>query len=357
MLPSRLAVMTLFAVSRRSPPSADCRKRSGSITVRSLRVGRCCSGPQPSRLICSSSNPESRLKMRMSNRSMAGSATSCLTRTPFLISTTLESEQKPGEWITTRSDRIPHSATELPRSLPESFQLSHPHSFKLCQTPPHVIITNFPPEAIEYAHGGTTPISTLSVPAPSYAFACAVDPSSGNLAVTQDAGVSVYQDAQGTPSTYTDWAEPMRCSYDDSGNLFANTSDQLTELSKGSSGFIIMNFSKNETALSNVQWDGKYLAVEGRPGFGKKGAPAPMYRASVSGSTATIIHTLTLEVPRQKPDTTGSWIADHMIAQPVDRGKHVAIWAYPKGGNPLTLIPMTGRDIRATMAATVSLAH
>jgi hypothetical protein len=219
------------------------------------------------------------------------------------------------------------------------------------------IITNFPPEAIEYAHGGTTPISTLSVPAPSYAFACAVDPSSGNLAVTQDAGVSVYQDAQGTPSTYTDWAEPMRCSYDDSGNLFANTSDQLTELSKGSSGFIIMNFSKNETALSNVQWDGKYLAVEGRPGFGKKGAPAPMYRASVSGSTATIIHTLTLEVPRQKPDTTGSWIADHMIAQPVDRGKHVAIWAYPKGGNPLTLIPMTGRDIRATMAATVSLAH
>jgi YD repeat-containing protein len=219
------------------------------------------------------------------------------------------------------------------------------------------VITNLPPEAVEYAHGGTTPIATLSVPAGSYAFACAVDPTTGNLAVTQDGGVSIYVDAQGTPTTYTDWAEPMRCTYDDSGNLFANTSDELTELPSGSGAFVIVNFSKNETGLSNVLWDGKYLAVEGRPGAGKKGAPAPVYRVSVSGNTATIIHTLTLEVPRQTPDITGSWIADHLIAQPVDRGKHVAIWAYPEGGNPLTLIPMTGRDVRGTVAATVSLAH
>lgn len=219
------------------------------------------------------------------------------------------------------------------------------------------VVTNFPPEAIEYAHGGTTPITTLSVPAPSYAFACAVDLTTGNLAVTQDGGISVYQDAQGAPTTYTDWAEPVRCSYDDSGNLFANTSDELTELPSGSSAFVIVNFSKNQSGLSNVQWDGRYLAVGGRPGAGKKGAPAPVYRVSVSGGTATIIHTLTLEVPRQKPDTAGSWIADHIIAQPVDRGKHVALWAYPQGGNPLTLIPMTGRGIRDTLAATVSVAH
>ncbi len=219
------------------------------------------------------------------------------------------------------------------------------------------VIANLPPEAIEYAHGGSTPIATLSVPTNSYAYGCAVDPTTRNLAVTSDDGVSIFQNAQGTPTTYSDWATPSRCTYDDSGNLFANTSDQLTELPSGSSAFVIVNFSKNETGLSNVQWDGKYLAVEGRPGAGKNGAPAPVYRVSVYGSTATIVHMLTLDVPRQKPDITGSWIADHMIAQPVDRGKHVAIWAYPQGGNPLTLIPMTGRYIRDTIAATVSVAH
>lgn len=51
------------------------------------------------------------------------------------------------------------------------------------------IVTNFPNQAIEYAHGGTTPIATLSVPG-SNAYGCAVDPASGNLAVATDVGVA-----------------------------------------------------------------------------------------------------------------------------------------------------------------------
>ncbi len=60
-----------------------------------------------------------------------------------------------------------------------------------------------------YAHGGTQPIATLSDPG--LVNSCAVDPSSGNLAVTNffNAGESqyegdllVYKKARGTPATY-----------------------------------------------------------------------------------------------------------------------------------------------------------
>ncbi len=51
----------------------------------------------------------------------------------------------------------------------------------------------------EYAHGGTTPIAMLSDP--SAGVACAIDPVSGNLAVSGD-GVAIYQHATGSPTMY-----------------------------------------------------------------------------------------------------------------------------------------------------------
>lgn len=219
------------------------------------------------------------------------------------------------------------------------------------------VVTNQPPEAIEYAHGGTTPISTLSVPANAYAFGCAVDPTTGNLAVTSNSGISIFPDGQGTPTTYTDWAEPIYCSYDNKGNLFVNTSDELTELPLGSSSFIIMNFSKNQTALRNVQWDGKYLVVGGAAQPGKRGTPEPVYEVSVSGSEGTVIKTIDLSVHHEKPDSAEFWIEGSAIAQPVDRGAKVALWAYPAGGMPTMLITNFGPQKYDTLAVTVSRAR
>ena len=89
--------------------------------------------------ICSSFNPVSRLRMHKSHPSTGGFATSCSTPIPFSTSRTLGNGRSTGERTTTRSARTLHSATELPKSSPELFQSSNPHSYKLCQNPPHVI--------------------------------------------------------------------------------------------------------------------------------------------------------------------------------------------------------------------------
>jgi hypothetical protein len=73
-----------------------------------------------------------------------------------------------------------------------------------------VFIANFgASQILEYAHGGTSPIKTLSDP-DYYPLGCSVDPTTGNLAVTNrlstsfTAGdVAIYADASGTPTSYT----------------------------------------------------------------------------------------------------------------------------------------------------------
>jgi hypothetical protein len=80
----------------------------------------------------------------------------------------------------------------------------------------------------EYAHGGTSPVSTLT----NYeygAYTCAADPTTGNLAVfshaTGEDVVAIYPDAQGNPTYYTVPnmnTFPGYLAYDSQGNLFAD---------------------------------------------------------------------------------------------------------------------------------------
>ena len=80
----------------------------------------------------------------------------------------------------------------------------------------------------EYAHGGMSPIATLTVPgAYIETRGCAVDPTTGNLAVVAYNNASrnallVYRSASGTPTVYLD--KKVRSfdypAYDGSGNLF-----------------------------------------------------------------------------------------------------------------------------------------
>lgn len=83
---------------------------------------------------------------------------------------------------------------------------------------------------VEYAQGGTSEIGSVSDSG--YApYACAVDATTGNLAVSShgasgSAGgnVAVYAGASGTPTTYTDPEIETYyfCSYDKNGNLFVD---------------------------------------------------------------------------------------------------------------------------------------
>jgi hypothetical protein len=133
---------------------------------------------------------------------------------------------------------------------------------------------------VEYAHGGTQPIRTLSVPG-SGPWSCAVDPSSGDLAVTTagnssgaGADVAIYRKANGTPKTYTDRAilSYAYCSYDGVGNLFVDGMPargygydfELAELARRGRSLKAVTLQGGVPWMGGLQWDGQYLAV-GQP--------------------------------------------------------------------------------------------
>lgn len=223
------------------------------------------------------------------------------------------------------------------------------------------IVNQNPAEVIEYAHGGSAPIATLSVPGSSPQ-GCAIDPATGNLAVTsQGDQVSVYAGAQGTPTTYTD-ADVGGfgfCSYDNGGNLFigaGSTRDGvLVELPVGSGQFVTMVFKPKPKHLhiSGVQWDGRHLAVGGVSQQHHK--PAVIYRVQISGDVATVEGITKLSSRNDAPVFAQFWIEGGTVAQSSDRGVDIGVWHYPDGGNPEKLIRNSGR--RYLWGTAVSLAQ
>lgn len=129
---------------------------------------------------------------------------------------------------------------------------------------------------VEFAHGGTEPVSTLSDPG-EYPAACSVDSTSGHLAVINylSAGggrgsVSIYNDTNSgsVPETYTDQEiyAYAYCAYDSHGNLFidgtrtAKRDFEFAELPRDSKTFQ-KGFPLSMKWPGPMQWDGRYLAV------------------------------------------------------------------------------------------------
>lgn len=146
---------------------------------------------------------------------------------------------------------------------------------------------------IEYAHGGSEPIATL-IQRRYFPVACAVDPSTGNLAVSNGEGrgyggagsVAIYRNAQGKPLYYKNGLQYyMTCAYDNQGNLFAdglaNSDEFLLELAKGGTTFKTVGFKLY--GLGALAWNGNYLADE----FGWSGA-SQISRLKISSFHARI---------------------------------------------------------------------
>ncbi len=198
------------------------------------------------------------------------------------------------------------------------------------------------PEMVEYAHGGTMPIATLSFPG-EHPTGCSVDPITGNLAVTNLFGpssiagsVEVYPNAQGTP---TDYPLPnifiaYACGYDNKGNVFVDGQSssggfEFDELSAGGSSAISVTLNQTIHYPGGVQWDGKHVAVSEQGA----GSFAPViYRFKVSGGSGTLVGNpialggLSRAYQFWKQGSTVS-VAD------VNNGD-VGTWPYPKGGSP-----------------------
>ncbi|MGB8909422.1 MAG: hypothetical protein WCC84_11805, partial [Candidatus Cybelea sp.] len=216
----------------------------------------------------------------------------------------------------------------------------------------------------EYAHGGTSPIATLSDP--NVAFSCAVDPMTGNLAAAGD-GVAVYQHAAGNPTIYNSSDAFKFCGYDNHGNLYLTArSDhygnqaQLVRLSSGSNEFDQIQLGTKLYAgirlWPSVQWDGKHMTVSSNP----NGNPISIYRLRISGSSATVIGTT--EVSSAKNNYSGqTWIrGDTIIGTGNTKRAYESafFWRYPTGGVARREIKQVG-NVRNPEASgvTVSVAR
>jgi hypothetical protein len=217
-----------------------------------------------------------------------------------------------------------------------------------------VFIANSDAQTIlEYAHGGTTPIQTLS-DAGYFPVGCSVDPTTGNLAVANTynttftgGGIAIYQKATGEPTIYTDTELnfPHLCGYDARGNLYADGfnsafSFAFAEIPKGSSGFTAITLNQSIGFPGQVQWDGKYVAV------GDDDA-STIYQFTIGGTSGTKAGSTPLNGAR---DMAQFWIAGTKVIGPDTLDADVGFWNYPTGGSEIKTISGLSQPVGATVS-------
>jgi hypothetical protein len=192
-------------------------------------------------------------------------------------------------------------------------------------------------EIVEYAHGGTTPIATLSDPG-EYPISCSVDPTTGNLAVGNiettgngQGSVAIYPGAQGTPTLYADPSidRVFFIDYDGKGNLYVdgrpNSSGGFVfaELPKGGGSFTDITLDQSIGMPGGVQWNRNEVVV------GDQQAPY-IYRFRITGSSGTE----TGDTPLNGGDDVVQFCIQgkKVVAPNADSG-NAMLWTYPAGGS------------------------
>jgi DNA-binding beta-propeller fold protein YncE len=222
-----------------------------------------------------------------------------------------------------------------------------------------VFITNYSASNIvEYAHGGTSPIATLSDKG-YHPSGCSVDPTTGNLAVTNfetthslRGDVAIYQGAKGSPKLhYTDPRiySMYFCGYDNAGNLFvdgttAGSAFAFAELPSGGRSF--RNITLKQTISGGpggVQWDGSHVAVLVQ-------GTNVIYQFTINGKKGTEVGSTSLGGASY---VIQFWKEGSDVIGPDFGNADVGIWKYPAGGAATKII--TGLD--QPEGATVSQAQ
>lgn len=222
----------------------------------------------------------------------------------------------------------------------------------------NVFITNTGDDDIlEFAHGGTSPIATLSDPG-YFPFGCSIDPTSGNLAVANNfassgsgqGNVVVYTHAKGKPKgDYTDpkMNEMLLCGYDDKGNLFVDGFTQgsgsefaFAELRHGSTTLTNITLNQSIGSPGGVQWDGKHVAVGDQ-------STNVVYQFSISGKKGTKAGSTPLT---GASEVVQFWIAGSKLIGPDAGAGDAGIWKYPAGGSALKTITGLYVPLGATLS-------
>jgi len=216
------------------------------------------------------------------------------------------------------------------------------------------VVNNSGASLFEYKHGGKTPIATLSgIPLP---IGCSVDPTTGNLAVTNygygSAGggaVSIYAHAKGTPTVYTSSkiAHFNFCGYDPKGNLYADGTDAsqtvfyFAELPKGGRTLKLITLTGGRIGYPGmVQWDGKYVAIGDQGNYGSY--EDAIYQTT--GAGGKIVHKTPLNAGAGE-EIIGFWIQGSTVIGPNATEPHnssdegsVGFFKYPAGGKPTKIL-------------------
>ena len=188
---------------------------------------------------------------------------------------------------------------------------------------------------LEYAHGSANLKATLSDPG-YYPIGCSVDPTTGNLAVTNTyntssgaGSVAIYTNAAGTPTIYTDavLVHPRLCGYDPTGNLYvdgfnASSAFAFAELAKGAAAFTDITLNQSIVSPESTQWHGKYVAVG-------DGSTNTIYRFTISGTTGTEVGSTVLGGAKT---VSQWWIAGKTVIGGDSGAGDLDYWAFPAGG-------------------------
>ncbi|HEX3456416.1 MAG TPA: hypothetical protein VHR97_00530 [Candidatus Baltobacteraceae bacterium] len=213
--------------------------------------------------------------------------------------------------------------------------------------------------AIEYAHGGTTPIATLSLTGAGSG--CSVDPTSNNLAVVFGNGrLAVFANESGSPTMYSTGLSTGYCGYDNAGNLFVSGynggAGAIAELPYGQQAFNILSVSGTLGSPGQMQWDGSHMTYENRT---RGVADISVSQLSISGSVASVIGTTSLNGGNIRY-AWQSWIYKGNLLLPYGRKDEkvnkLGLWRYPNGGNPKRAFKLADSGNWSFYGVTVSVA-
>ena len=197
-------------------------------------------------------------------------------------------------------------------------------------------------DIVEYRHGGAKPIHTLMDLPGYYPSSCAVDPATGDLAVTnlgygdygsKTANVLVFHHAKGTPKVYdiSSIYYDYFCGYDNRSDLVVDGSSQsvvaFAILHPGKAKLEPLTLNVSFKYPGGIQWDGSHMAIGNQQDM--------IYQFDIKGNTGTEIGATTLQGAN---GVYGFFIAGGKVIAPELGAGEAEIYRYPSGGAPLTSI-------------------
>lgn len=216
---------------------------------------------------------------------------------------------------------------------------------------------------VEYAHGGTTALESLSDPGYEPG-GCSVDFSTGNLAVSNiindsfDVGnLLIFRKAKGTPMVIDappqsvsggEWGSVNTCAYDGEGNIFIAghgypDANVFAEVPKNSAKMVNVTLDQNfGNGIGNVQWDGSHITFADIVG--------DVYAFLVKNAKGKEVGATLV---RNSDQVDYGWIEGKTYIAPQQFAADVLFYKYPAGGKSVEMI--TGMS--APFGVTVSPAQ